>query len=237
MTQRLRQLRNYAGKLRRIREIRREPRSRLGCGNCARMASLASAKPVSPRLATKTGASRISTQSRKLLSSWSATAIPCRRNKDTRAVSDAGRRLPARVRGWALCAGAFLDRQTARPESRSAILPAEIARNPGAIEKHLGRYLNVQRDAFGALNTAFLEDGAYVHIAKASFSRSPICHSVRFDRARFARRESSAQSDRGGREQPGHDRRGLRVARRRTGASATRSRNWSPATTAWFRTT
>jgi len=53
-------------------------------------------------------------------------------------------------------------------------LAAEIARNPGAIEKHLGRYLDMQRDAFGALNTAFLEDGAYVHIAKGVVLESPV---------------------------------------------------------------
>ncbi len=53
-------------------------------------------------------------------------------------------------------------------------LAAEIARNPEAIEKHLGRYLNTQRDSFGALNTAFLEDGAYVHISKGVVLESPV---------------------------------------------------------------
>jgi Fe-S cluster assembly protein SufD len=53
-------------------------------------------------------------------------------------------------------------------------LAAEIVRHPEAIEKHLGRYLNMQRDSFGALNTAFLEDGAYVHIAKGVVLESPV---------------------------------------------------------------
>jgi Fe-S cluster assembly protein SufD len=53
-------------------------------------------------------------------------------------------------------------------------LAAEIVRNPEAIEKHLGRYLNMQRDSFGALNTAFLEDGAYVHIARGVVLESPV---------------------------------------------------------------
>jgi Fe-S cluster assembly protein SufD len=53
-------------------------------------------------------------------------------------------------------------------------LAAEIARNPEAIEKHLGHYLNMQRDAFGALNTAFLEDGAYVHVAKGVVLEAPV---------------------------------------------------------------
>jgi Fe-S cluster assembly protein SufD len=53
-------------------------------------------------------------------------------------------------------------------------LAAEIARDPAAVEKHLGRYLNMQRDAFGALNTAFLEDGAYVHVSKGVVAADPI---------------------------------------------------------------
>jgi Fe-S cluster assembly protein SufD len=53
-------------------------------------------------------------------------------------------------------------------------LAAEIVRDPEAIEKHLGRYLNMQRDSFGALNTAFLEDGAYVHISKGVVLESPV---------------------------------------------------------------
>ena len=60
-------------------------------------------------------------------------------------------------------------------------LAAEIARNPGAVEKHLGRYLNMQRDAFGALNTAFLEDGAYRARRQGRRSRESvsICFSSR----------------------------------------------------------
>ena len=53
-------------------------------------------------------------------------------------------------------------------------LAGAITRNPGAIELHLGRYLNLQRDAFGALNTAFLEDGGYVHVAKGVVAEEPI---------------------------------------------------------------
>ena len=45
-------------------------------------------------------------------------------------------------------------------------LAEELQRNPGAVEAHLGRYLDTQRDPFCALNTAFVEDGAYVHVAK-----------------------------------------------------------------------
>jgi len=53
-------------------------------------------------------------------------------------------------------------------------LAAQIADHSGRIESHLGRYLDVQRDPFSALNTAFLEDGAYVHVAKGVVLESPI---------------------------------------------------------------
>jgi Fe-S cluster assembly protein SufD len=55
-----------------------------------------------------------------------------------------------------------------------ASLAAEIAANPAAVEPHLGRYLNIQRDAFAALNSAFIEDGAYVHVPKGIVLESPI---------------------------------------------------------------
>lgn len=81
------------------------------------------------------------------------------------------------------CRLVFVDGRFAETLSSIGNLPAgvtvdnlasEIARNPGAIEQHLGRYLDTQRDSFGALNTAFLEDGAYVHIAKGVVAEGPI---------------------------------------------------------------
>lgn len=57
---------------------------------------------------------------------------------------------------------------------KAASLAAEIAANPGAIEPHLGRYLNIQRDAFAALNSAFIEDGAYVYVPKGVVLEAPI---------------------------------------------------------------
>ncbi|HZP24947.1 MAG TPA: Fe-S cluster assembly protein SufD [Terriglobales bacterium] len=53
-------------------------------------------------------------------------------------------------------------------------LADEINTNPAGLEPHLGRYLNTQRDAFAALNTAFLSDGAYIHIAKGKVLEQPI---------------------------------------------------------------
>lgn len=53
-------------------------------------------------------------------------------------------------------------------------LAAEISANPGAIEPHLGRYLNIERDPFSALNTAFIEDGAFINIPRGVILESPI---------------------------------------------------------------
>ena len=53
-------------------------------------------------------------------------------------------------------------------------LAAEIPANPAALEPHLGRYLDIRRDAFCALNTAFVEDGAYVHIPRGTLVEEPI---------------------------------------------------------------
>jgi Fe-S cluster assembly protein SufD len=53
-------------------------------------------------------------------------------------------------------------------------LKTKIAEDSGALEDHLGRYLDIQRDPFCALNTAFLEDGAFVRIARGTASEKPI---------------------------------------------------------------
>ena len=53
-------------------------------------------------------------------------------------------------------------------------LAAEIESEPSALEGWLGRYLDTKRDPFSALNTAFLEDGAFVHIAKGIVLEAPI---------------------------------------------------------------
>src|SRR5690348_12590655 len=53
-------------------------------------------------------------------------------------------------------------------------LAAEIAQKSAHVENHLGRYLNIQRDAFSALNTAFAEDGAFVHVHRGTVVEQPI---------------------------------------------------------------
>jgi Fe-S cluster assembly protein SufD len=53
-------------------------------------------------------------------------------------------------------------------------LAEEIAATAETIEPHLGRHLNIYRDAFAALNTAFMEDGACIHIPRSTVVEEPI---------------------------------------------------------------
>jgi Fe-S cluster assembly protein SufD len=55
-----------------------------------------------------------------------------------------------------------------------ASLKQEIANGAKLLEDNLGRYLNIQRDPFCALNTAFIEDGAFVHVSKGISLEEPI---------------------------------------------------------------
>ncbi len=90
---------------------------------------------------------------------------------------------PYRILGVA-CQLVFVNGHFARELSLLGKLPdgvkvnglaEEISSNPGAIEPHLGRYLDIRRDAFCALNTAFVQDGAYVHIPRGTLLEEPIC--------------------------------------------------------------
>src|SRR5690606_34409851 len=45
---------------------------------------------------------------------------------------------------------------------------------PDRLGAHLGRYADTERSTFAALNTAFLEDGAYIHIGPWREAREPI---------------------------------------------------------------
>lgn len=49
-----------------------------------------------------------------------------------------------------------------------------IANHPDTVAHYLGRYLNIERDPFCALNTAFLDDGAYIHIPANVVLKQPI---------------------------------------------------------------
>ena len=77
----------------------------------------------------------------------------------------------------------FVDGNFSRELSNLANLPSgvsvsgladEMTHHPAAVEAHLGRYLDIRRDPFSALNTAFTEDGAYVHVRRGAVVEQPI---------------------------------------------------------------
>ena len=53
-------------------------------------------------------------------------------------------------------------------------LAQELSRSAGLVEQHLGRYVDLHQDGFTALNTAFLQDGAFVHIPAGLIIEDPI---------------------------------------------------------------
>jgi Fe-S cluster assembly protein SufD len=55
-----------------------------------------------------------------------------------------------------------------------ASLREQLNSSPAIIEAHLGSYLDIQRDAFSALNTAFAEDGGFVHVPRGIVLEAPI---------------------------------------------------------------
>ena len=74
--------------------------------------------------------------------------------------------------------GRFVPRLSSAAVLRDGITASNLAdhllQDRAAIQTHLGRYLDVGRDPFCALNTAFFEDGAYVHIEKGKTLEQPI---------------------------------------------------------------
>src|SRR5260370_1111823 len=71
---------------------------------------------------------------------------------------------------WALSSVGFGVRKSVQISS----LAEAITSHAGAIEGYLGRYLDFYRDAFAALNTAFIEDGAYAYIPRSTVVEQPI---------------------------------------------------------------
>ena len=55
-----------------------------------------------------------------------------------------------------------------------ASLAETLRESPSSIEAHLARYASYENHAFTALNTALMEDGAFVHVAKGVVVEQPI---------------------------------------------------------------
>ena len=81
------------------------------------------------------------------------------------------------------CRLVFVNGKYSAPLSRTPALPkgvkvgslAEaITTEDEKVQEQLGRHLNFRRDAFAALNTAFIEDGAYVYVPRSTVVDQPI---------------------------------------------------------------
>jgi Fe-S cluster assembly protein SufD len=72
--------------------------------------------------------------------------------------------------------GKFSQKLSRVPAMPAGVLVRSLADsiNEAGVEDHLGKYLNFRRDAFAALNTAFIEDGAYVEIPRSTVIDQPI---------------------------------------------------------------
>lgn len=55
-----------------------------------------------------------------------------------------------------------------------ASLREQLEQHPETLEKRLGRYADSERDAFVALNTAFVSEGAYIHVPRGVVVEGPI---------------------------------------------------------------
>jgi Fe-S cluster assembly protein SufD len=70
---------------------------------------------------------------------------------------------------------AGLSRMTGLPKGVTvASLGEQIEQHPETLQKHLGHYADIARDPFCALNTAFVGEGAYVHVARGVVLEAPI---------------------------------------------------------------
>ena len=118
---------------------------------------------------------------------WRFTNVSAISRADFTLPSDGNLPSPADIRPFtipgAACQLVFVDGRFARELSsfenlpmdvKVASLAEQISRDPASLEPHLGRYLNIERDAFCALNTAFLENGAYIHVPRGVVLEAPI---------------------------------------------------------------
>jgi Fe-S cluster assembly protein SufD len=118
---------------------------------------------------------------------WRFTNVSAISQGSFEITSDAGKRIapadlqPFRIPG-AACAIVFINGRFVPQLSDLGSLPvgvkvgslADAIGNDARVESDLGRYINQERDPFAALNTAFIEDGAYVYLPRRTALTAPI---------------------------------------------------------------
>jgi len=74
--------------------------------------------------------------------------------------------------------GRYVDELTPRSAWPAGVkvssLRQALSANPGLLEQHLARYASFEKRSFVALNTAFMEDGAFIEISKDVILNQPI---------------------------------------------------------------
>jgi Fe-S cluster assembly protein SufD len=100
---------------------------------------------------------------------------------------DQSRRAPSDVDHWSMkdaaarlvfIAGRFVPELSAFSNLPVGVtvhnLRDEIRLHPDFVARHFGRYVDMERDPFCALNTAFAEDGACIHVARGCVLEQPV---------------------------------------------------------------
>ncbi len=84
---------------------------------------------------------------------------------------------------WAGCRLVFVNGIFSRSHSWLGDLPGEVrisnlssvlAQSPDLLERHLGAWVDLRENSFAALNTAFIDDGAYIGIPRGVVIEKPI---------------------------------------------------------------
>jgi Fe-S cluster assembly protein SufD len=74
--------------------------------------------------------------------------------------------------------GHYSARLSTTPESNSGLrigsLAEALATDPSLLEKHLGRYVRTEDNAFAALNSAFFQDGGFVYLPAGHSLEDPV---------------------------------------------------------------
>ena len=84
-------------------------------------------------------------------------------------------RLPGAGARLVFVNGQFAEELSQIPATVNASsLKQKIANSPEAVRGVLGHYLEIERDPFTALNTAFAEDGAYLHVRRGTVLEAPV---------------------------------------------------------------
>ncbi len=115
---------------------------------------------------------------------WRFTDISPLTKLSFQPVRDAAPVAPATVEQWAIAEAAarlvFIDGAYAPEHSFNHAgfivenLAAGVARHGAAVQAHLGRHAQFERNAFAALNTAFLHDGALIVVPREMALAAPV---------------------------------------------------------------